>query len=369
MLTQSEIQKTVQMDNLILRNLKVTQGYYELSEGMKRVVGNRNANWCSFATHASKTAGYAIRSEVLPPTMTRMLIRFGGYQGAVSQLGYYLENPVARINQTSQSLVQEIITHISQHVSDGNIKVFKELAGPFSAFIDWFAADTRYDRGKLRAFLSQFKPGPAEEDGQDFLCEAFTAYTKARYETEAKKRVELIYLGNVYVGLHEQTRLQPQIAGALGAPVQVILEKRLSELMGSLFNFGGTSLNLRQRVMAICHKMMAQVTTNTVMFISLPSGRLVLGQNVQAPFGQPKFPAELATIENPVLGRLMQTYDKGLDTLTGSAAADWSSLEDRMSFIIDLFRSHQQNLRLFTPPFSLAQTAFIRTDRVPAGQL
>jgi len=369
MLTQTEIQKIVAMDNLILRNLKVTQGYYELSEGMKRIVGNRNANWCSFATHASKTAGYAIRSEVLPPTMTRMLIRFGDYQGAMSQLGYYLENPALRINQHSQSLVQEIITHVSQHVSDGNIKVFEELAGPFSAFIDWFAADTRYDRGKLRAFLSQFKPGPAEEEGQDFLREAFTVYCKARYETDQKKRVELIYLGNIYVGLHEQTRLQPQIAGALGAPVQIILEKRLSELMGSLFNFGGTSLNLRQRVMAICHKMMAQITTNTMMFISLPSGRLVLGQNVKAPFGQPKFPPELQMVENPQLDRLMQTYDKGLDTLTGSAAADWSSLEDRMSFIIDLFRSHQQDLRLFTPPFNPTQTACIRTDLVPAGQL
>jgi len=369
MLTQAEIQKIVQMDNLILRNLKVTQGYYQLSEGMKRIIGNRNANWCSFATHASKTAGYAIRSELLPPAMTRTLIRFGGYQGAISQLNYYLENPVMRINQSSQSLVQEIITHISQHVSDGNIKVFTELAGPFSAFIEWFAADTRYDRGKLRAFLSQFKPGPAEQDGQDFLREAFSHYCKARYETNQKKRVEMIYLANIYVGLHEQTRLQPQIAGALGAPVQIILEKRLSELMGSLFNFGGTSLNLRQRVMAICHKMMAQVTTNTVMFISLPSGKLILGQNVKAPFGQPKFPAELLTIENPVLSQLMQTYDKGLDTLTGSAAADWTSLDDRMSFIIDLFRSHQQNLRLFTPPFSRPQTAFIHTDQVPVGQL
>lgn len=369
MFTSEAIEKIGQMDNLILRNLKVTQGYYDLSEGMKRLVGNRNANWCTFATHASKTAGYAIRSEVLPPTMTRMLIRFGGYQGAVSQLGYYLENPAVRINQYSQSLVQEIITHISQHVSDGNIKVFQELAGPFSAFIDWFGTDTRYDRGKLRAFLSQFKPGPAEEDGQDFLREAFATYGKARYESDPKKRVELIYLANVYVGLHEQTRLQPQIAGALGAPVQIILEKRLSELMGSLFNFGGTSLNLRQRVMAICHKLMAQITTNTMMFISLPSGRLVLGENVQAPFGQPKFPSELLTIENPQLNRLMQTYDKGLDTLTGSAAADWSSLEDRMSFIIDLFRSHQQNLRLFTPPFNQTQTAFIHRNKIPAGQL
>lgn len=369
MLTQAEIQKIVRMDNLILRNLKVTQGYYELSEGMKRVIGNRNANWCSFATHASKTAGYAIRSELLPPSMTRALIRFGGYEGAISQLGYYLENPAARINQYSRSLIEEIMTYISQHVSDGNIKVFEELAGPFSAFIEWFAADTYYDRGKLQAFLSQFKSGPAEEDGQDFLKEAFTNYGKARYETNQKKRVEMIYLANIYVGLHEQTRLQPQIAGALGAPVQVILEKRLSELMGSLFHFGGTSLNLRQRVMAICHKMMAQITTNTMMFISLPSGKLVLGQNVQAPFGQPKFPPELMTVENRQLSRLMQTYDKGLDTLSGSAAADWTSLEDRMSFIIDLFRSHQQNLRLFTPPFSLAQTAAIHTDRVPAGQL
>lgn len=54
-----------------------------------------------------------------------------------------------------------------------------------------------------------------------------------------------------------------------------------------------------------------------------------------------------------------------LYTLTGSAADNWARLEDRMRFILDMFRSHQQSYSLFNAPFEAAQTAEIGAGLVP----
>ena len=48
----------------ILRSLQITQCYYELSQSVAGLTGF-SANWCTFATWASKQAGQTIRQEDL----------------------------------------------------------------------------------------------------------------------------------------------------------------------------------------------------------------------------------------------------------------------------------------------------------------
>src|ERR1022692_3363194 len=58
------IKEIISLDNdPVLRNLKITQCYYDLSQAIAARVGYENANWCTFATWASKTAGHFIRME------------------------------------------------------------------------------------------------------------------------------------------------------------------------------------------------------------------------------------------------------------------------------------------------------------------
>ena len=78
-LTPDYIQSVVERDNLVVRNLQVTQGYYRLSNGMRRCTGGSNVSWCSFATHASKTAGQALRHELMPGFLKSAMIRMAGY--------------------------------------------------------------------------------------------------------------------------------------------------------------------------------------------------------------------------------------------------------------------------------------------------
>jgi hypothetical protein len=48
---------------------------------------------------------------------------------------------------------------------------------------------------------------------------------------------------------------------------------------------------------------------------------------------------------------------------------DWSNLEQRMHFILHLFRSYHYELSPLTPPFSAEQVQAIAAGRVPAGDL
>ena len=48
--------------NPVLRNLRITECYHRLSVAMAQRIG-QSANWCTFATWASKQAGQTIRGE------------------------------------------------------------------------------------------------------------------------------------------------------------------------------------------------------------------------------------------------------------------------------------------------------------------
>ena len=52
----------------VLRNLRITQAYHELSAGLAAWAGEA-ANWCTFATWASRQAGQTIRREDLARTL------------------------------------------------------------------------------------------------------------------------------------------------------------------------------------------------------------------------------------------------------------------------------------------------------------
>src|SRR5690348_1643771 len=56
----------------VLRNLQITQCYHELSAVMAARLGLW-ANWCTFATWASKQAGQTIRKEDLRRTLESAL--------------------------------------------------------------------------------------------------------------------------------------------------------------------------------------------------------------------------------------------------------------------------------------------------------
>ena len=71
----TEVDRIAALTDPVLRNLLITQSYHELS----RVLADRlgGANWCTFATWASKQAGQTIRKEDLSRAL-EFSLRQGG---------------------------------------------------------------------------------------------------------------------------------------------------------------------------------------------------------------------------------------------------------------------------------------------------
>jgi hypothetical protein len=90
------------------------------------------------------------------------------------------------------------------------MKVFTELSEVFMRMInEWYGKPK--DEKFLENFLSSYTDGPSEEDGQTNLKEAVKWYYYAMYETDEKRKAEMMLLANATLSIHEQTRLQPQV--------------------------------------------------------------------------------------------------------------------------------------------------------------
>jgi hypothetical protein len=59
-----DVDRIASLSDSVLRNLQITQCYYEISQSVAQLTGY-SANWCTFATWASKQAGQTIRMEDL----------------------------------------------------------------------------------------------------------------------------------------------------------------------------------------------------------------------------------------------------------------------------------------------------------------
>lgn len=64
----ADVERIRAVGDPVLRNLQITQCYHELSAAMAGRTGP-GANWCTFATWASKQAGQTIRREDLARTL------------------------------------------------------------------------------------------------------------------------------------------------------------------------------------------------------------------------------------------------------------------------------------------------------------
>src|SRR6187431_1673137 len=78
-----EISRIAAMTEPVLRNLHITQCYCELSAAFANRMKS-GANWCTFATWASKQAGQTIRHEDLKDTLENWLKNEPRIQAALS---------------------------------------------------------------------------------------------------------------------------------------------------------------------------------------------------------------------------------------------------------------------------------------------
>ena len=382
--TVAEIERIVAVGDPVVRNLQITQCYSELSRAFAARTGGAPANWCTFATWASKQAGQTIRREDLPRTFERLFTE----SPRATNVSKAAAQSISELSRTrAPKPVWDAIwralkptsafDRASEAVARGNRKVFEEIGLHFASFLA-LTAGGELDAAAFRSFDDNLRPGDPP-DGQRYLRQAFSAYAAAFREDDVKARAELILLANLSIGWHEQTRLQPEIVAALEAAFEEPVKLRRGLLRQLLRLRPGTALRLllqlipgrasaSKRLLDDLDRHVKQIAreaiTEGLMTLSLADETLSLGHDVPG-----TFPPDLMTIENPDLSELLGRIDPTPNTTRGSGAEDWSVLAERINYITDLFRVYQERPTLLNAPFTAAQAATIMSGARPAGPL
>jgi hypothetical protein len=376
----SSVARIAAMDNPVLRNLEITECYANLSVGVRARTGGA-ADWCTFATWASRQAGRTIRGEDLLDNLDRRLGTRAWFLAPIASFNRMLlrkglfqpDTPLGRIVAAIHSPF-DAFERASAAVAMGNLKVFAEIGREFGRFLTTVPADAREDSSEFLDFVAGLTHGPPP-DGQDLLREAFAYYQRQRHETEPGVRAAWILLANLKIGCHEQTRLQPQIAAAVDAPLVVAADIGAAVLHalipGSqewprlLHGLAAAVLGmLAQVVRREAINVSREVITEAMMVLSLPGAVLSLGRDLDAPV-----PALLAGEPRPFLAGFVQEYDPCPPGGITCAATDWCDLQQRMHYITHLFRAYAETASLFTRPFTPQQVAAFRAGKIPSGDM
>ena len=378
--TVADVERIAALDDPVVRNLQITQCYFELSMAVASRIGP-GANWCTFATWASKQAGQTIRKEDLARTLEAKL-RYGPAaaprpEGAAEDVA-----PAATVEETIWQVLDPTapFTRASDAVARGNLKVFAEIAREFARFYATCLKDDAYDGVTIDAFCTGLRPGDPP-DGQHYLRDAFARYYEARFEPDGGRRAQLLLLANVEIGFHEQTRLQPEIVAAMESPV--IDPRQLRDrVLAALFPADTFMARLRRawdrlrgrsspidpavdRLVTLVRDEARFLISDQLMAIELPQAtRLRLGRDLRA-----AYPPALQAITEPALRDLLARIDPTPDTPRDSGATDWGDLLDRLHFILELFRCYQEWPPLYDPPYSPEQVAVLKAGVLPKGRL
>jgi hypothetical protein len=379
--SEADVARIAAIANPIIRNLEITECYARLSRACAERTGPR-ANWCTFATWASRQAGRTIRSEDLGETLRR---RIGGpailWRPLESLWRVLLRkgllDPGSRLGRLAAAIHSpfDAFERASGAVARGNLKVFAEIGREFARYLQTCPADAPAQSDAVAAFLDGLRPG-SPPDGQDYLREAFAHYQRQAEEADPRTRASLVLLANLRIGLHEQTRLQPEIAEAvdaplatardLGARVLTILVPGSRRWPAALRRPAESGIGwIAAQLRAAAVRLSREVITERLMVLTLPpANSLSLGRDLDAPV-----PPVLATTTLPDLAAFLREYDPCRPGGTACGATDWCDLSQRMHYILHLFRAYQEDASLLTPPFTEDQVRAFERGIVPDGTL
>ena len=360
------------------RNLKITQSYHELTVALTRLFGSKNVSWCAYATYASKTAGAFIRGDEVPALIRNYVAKADHLDEGVGALNGVLRTIDERAHVGHSFIVETIervMRDVTSNVGQGNLIVFAELAPAYARLLQLFPGAPKNDPMEKARLLSSFKPGPVDQGGQDLLIEAFSHYYSAFFETDPRAKAELMFFGNALVGYHEQIRLQGPIVGSLDAPLtdtlSSVLHENLKEVVPT--HKHGFLEGLLDEVLDPLGKRIERewqdVCTRFMMTLTLPHIVLDLGKDVPPLPDGKDFPADLTIIQNTSLVALLDKLDRTPNTSKGSAAKNWGELGDRMNYVVDFFRSRQEDSSLYQQPFTDAQVEILKQGKLPPGAL
>ena len=375
----ADVQRIAAIPNPIIRNLEITNCYSRLAAAFAEGKGE-GANWCTYATWASRQAGRTIRGEdllehlggrlvvgrwLLHPiaTLWRRLLRRGLFQREtrLGRLTGALHTPFDAFERASDA------------VARGNLKVFEEIGLEFARYLNECGPGAP-DPAALQRFLERLSAGEPPE-GQRYLRQAFAHYERRQHESDRSVRTQLAVLANLEIGFHEQTRLQPEIRKALDAAYATKQDLGRRALEAAFPSAPRWWPVVRRPAAAVAGVVAAgaqraasnlarEAITESFMVMSLPERVLALGAHLAD-----AYPEELREPTDAELKELIARFEPVPPDTDDCGARDWAVLDQRMHYIVHLFCAFHLREELSRPPFTPEQVACFSRGDVPDGEL
>lgn len=366
-----DVRRIAAIANPIIRNLEITHCYSRLAAAFAARSGE-GANWCTYATWASRQAGGTIRGEDLIGHLGRRCEELRWLLHPWRRVVRHgLFNRETRIGRMTAELHTpfDAFERASDAVGRGNLKVFAEIGLEFARYLHECPPDAPVSSAQFRRFLD----GLPDREGN--LRRAFTHYHRRGFERDPKARAELALLANLEVGFHEQARLQPEIREALDAAYAThedLGRRALDALFPAARRWWpavrrpaaaavGVFAAATQRAAS---KLAREVITESLMVLSLPGRVLALGTHLAD-----EYPDALREPADAELVELLARVEPVPPAVDDCGARDWSDLGERMHYIVHLFRAFHLREELSGPPFGPEQVSAFRRGVVPDGEL
>lgn len=322
-----------------LRNHLVTLGYVDLANAMADLLGEDDANWYAITVWPSFTAGQVIR---------------GGQGERVRKAMGRLNLPDAWAQRTGERLERRSGNKpgiVNRSMAAGNRGVFYEVGVACADFLHTFGdrdpatADhdeewRRFEEFGERVLGMPAPPGRVWPDGRrDNLRDGFRAFLAAMHTDDALRRSQLILLGNLLIGDHEQRRVQ----GWLDLMT-------VGSMRGITSRFDDATT--RNRGIALTERAVARFMTKRLQVLEIAGETLPLGAPIppHPSSGGQLFPPPLDSLDADVEA-VFAAIDQAAPGRNG--AERWNDYDSRMAFIATLFRARQRTGLIGLNPYSV----------------
>jgi ER-bound oxygenase mpaB/B'/Rubber oxygenase, catalytic domain len=347
--TTTDVKDICELRDDAYRNRWITYAYSSISRRLRKLIGD-NASWCTFATWSSRTIGENLRLD----KATRRIQELTQDAETVTPERPWLSRLQYRVATRDNGAAQLALAL-------GNRLIFHEIGFAVIRLVDWIEANPGSGLAAWQKYReTALEPYPAQdlfplpESGGKHLWTGLDCYYKAAHTQDADDQAELVLEGNVRLVAYEQKRADPMLKLALEPfPSRFVRIVRPDPNEPATLSLPrrGTPWALRHRwsVLRWVSKAFGGLVTRWFMTLDAPLftekakiRELRLGRGLH----DASYPAVLQKL-NPELSALVRDYDRTGGDPARCAAGNWTLFGDRMNFIVNFFRTGQQDGNLY----------------------
>ena len=354
-----EVREIVGLTDDVYRNHWISYAYSDISRRLHEHIGD-NASWCTFSTWSSRLIGQYLRVDEPNPTIEQWLrdhpLPVPPIRWALRRFGFW-------IRTRERGAMPRVLAL-------GNRLVFEEIGFAVARLIAELDSGRAYDEAELQEFERSIQPtadGPLFPPGDiEQLREALRCYYRARWEDGSQEKAELVLLANTLLGAYEQSRLQPIAEAALSPFARRLpaLERETLDELTKVLPAERAFLRPYARPWALQEESpvlrqiaggYARLLTRYIMMLQLPKEgagmeALHIGAGLPEPGPrEPLYPPPLEHLRDERLVSVISRYDVSGGAAGGCRAENWASFDDRMNYIVNVFRARQTTRALYEP--------------------